>query len=322
MCSTSSPQLFPCSSVLTHVTPLLAPHLCVSQLIIHFLISLPLPPPTLQPSFCPRPLSIVCCCVDCDTQPRCSSGMQVRLVERLHLDFVRAGARFDSASQARYAEIMGRLAELTTLFSQNVLGDETAYTLVLKEADLTGCPPDLVAAARQAAVERNKAEDEYVITLSRSLVEPFLTFSDRRDLREEAWQAWTKRGELDPERDNHPIIKEVRQNPLLSCPVAPLSLPPPPPPPSVSGAIMSRFASLPSPAPVKSAAGRFPQIARPSHAHLLCNSCNAPSSFTVSFPGHCLCHPVGFPSPPSHVAHFPPRLVNFRLMRHFHQRLQ
>eukprot|EP00192_Tetraselmis_astigmatica_P006864 CAMPEP_0117675278 /NCGR_PEP_ID=MMETSP0804-20121206/15517_1 /TAXON_ID=1074897 /ORGANISM="Tetraselmis astigmatica, Strain CCMP880" /LENGTH=757 /DNA_ID=CAMNT_0005484265 /DNA_START=186 /DNA_END=2459 /DNA_ORIENTATION=- len=134
---------------------------------------------------------------------------QVRLVERLHLDFVRAGARFDSASQARYSEIMGRLAELTTVFSQNVLGDETAFTLVVKEGDLSGCPPDLVAAARQAGVERGKAEDEYVITLSRSLVEPFLTFSDRRDLREEAWRAWTKRGELNPERDNHPIIKEI-----------------------------------------------------------------------------------------------------------------
>lgn len=135
--------------------------------------------------------------------------LQVRLVERLHLDFVRAGARFDASAQARYAEIMERLAELQTSFSQNVLADETAFTLVLKEDDLMGCPDDLIAAARQAAVERSKGEGEYVITLSRSLVEPFLTFSDRRDLREEAWRAWTKRGELDPERDNHPLIREV-----------------------------------------------------------------------------------------------------------------
>jgi len=134
---------------------------------------------------------------------------QVRLVERLHLDFVRAGAKFDAASQARYAEIMGRLAELQTTFSQNVLGDETAFTLVLTEADLAGCPPDLVAAAAQAAHERGKPAGDHVITLSRSLVEPFLTFASRRDLREQAWRAWTRRGELDPARDNHPIMKEI-----------------------------------------------------------------------------------------------------------------
>jgi peptidyl-dipeptidase Dcp len=136
-------------------------------------------------------------------------AVQVRLVERLHLDFVRAGAKFDAAAQKRYAAIMGRLAELTTTFSQNVLGDETAFTLLLSHSDLSGCPPDLVAAARQAAAERDMAADDHVITLSRSLVEPFLTFSDRRDLRERAWRAWTKRGELDPQRDNHPIMREV-----------------------------------------------------------------------------------------------------------------
>lgn len=137
------------------------------------------------------------------------SAEQVRLVERLHLDFVRAGAKFDAGAQKRYAAIMGRLAELTTTFSQNVLGDETAFTLLLSHSDLSGCPPDLVAAARQAAAERDMAADDHVITLSRSLVEPFLTFSDRRDLRERAWRAWTKRGELDPQRDNHPIMREI-----------------------------------------------------------------------------------------------------------------
>lgn len=134
---------------------------------------------------------------------------QVRLVERLHLDFVRAGARFDAKSQQRYAAIMERLAAIQTQFTQNVMGDESSFTLVLSQEDLSGCPADLVAAARQAATERNCPEDQYVITLSRSLVEPFLTFSDRRDLREKAWQAWTRRGELDAARDNHALMKEI-----------------------------------------------------------------------------------------------------------------
>ncbi len=97
---------------------------------------------------------------------------------------MRAGARFDAAAQTRYADILQQLSVLSTRFTQNVLADETAFTIQLKEADLTGCPADLVAAARQAASERGCPSDAFVITLSRSLVEPFLTFSDRRDLRE------------------------------------------------------------------------------------------------------------------------------------------
>lgn len=43
---------------------------------------------------------------------------QLRLVERIHLDFVRAGAKFDSDAQAKYAKITEELAELTTKFMQ------------------------------------------------------------------------------------------------------------------------------------------------------------------------------------------------------------
>uniref|UniRef100_A0A7R9VQR7 oligopeptidase A n=1 Tax=Chlamydomonas euryale TaxID=1486919 RepID=A0A7R9VQR7_9CHLO len=136
---------------------------------------------------------------------------QLRLLERLHLDFVRAGARFEPQQQARYGQIMERLAELTTKFTQNILADESEFTLPLSEADMSGCPPELVAAAKQAAHERGRPEGECVVTLSRSLVEPFLTFSDRRDLREKAWRAWTQRGELDAKRDNHPIMREILQ---------------------------------------------------------------------------------------------------------------
>ena len=85
--------------------------------------------------------------------------------------------------------------------------DEETFELILKKKDLKGCPESLLEAAKQVAIERNKKEDEYVITLSRSLIEPFLTFCDDRELRETAWRAWTqKRGEsLDPARNNIPI---------------------------------------------------------------------------------------------------------------------
>ncbi len=134
---------------------------------------------------------------------------QRRVLERVHFDFVRAGARLAPAAQERYGQIMQRLAELTTRFGQNVLADEAAYRLVLRdEADMAGLPDFVRASARQAAAERGMSEAG-VITLSRSHIVPFLTFSQRRDLREQAWRAWTTRGEHDGEHDNRPVAREI-----------------------------------------------------------------------------------------------------------------
>ena len=137
---------------------------------------------------------------------------QRRLLERVHLDFARAGARLTTVAKLRYAEIMGKLAQLTTHFSQNVLKDEATYRLVLEdEADLAGLPEFVRAGARQAAAERGM--DGYLITISRSLIVPFLTFSDNRRLRERAYKAWTQRGqgtnEGAAEFGNTAIIQEI-----------------------------------------------------------------------------------------------------------------
>ncbi len=137
------------------------------------------------------------------------SGEQRRLLERVHLDFVRAGAKLPASAQARYAQVMERLAELTTRFAQNVLADESAYRLVLRgESDLAGLPDFVRAAARQAALDRGMP-DAFVITLSRSHIVPFLSFSERRDLREQAYKAWTTRGEHAGEHDNRAVAREI-----------------------------------------------------------------------------------------------------------------
>jgi peptidyl-dipeptidase Dcp len=136
---------------------------------------------------------------------------QIRLVERIHLDFVRQGAQLEEKAQEALVEIKARLATLRTEFMQNVMKDETDYELIVTLHDLDGCPESLIEAAKQAAVERNKGEndDEYVITLSRSLVEPFLVSCNNRDLRKQAWEAWTQRGQLDDSRNNIPIAEEM-----------------------------------------------------------------------------------------------------------------
>lgn len=131
-----------------------------------------------------------------------------RLLSQTHKDFVRAGARLEGGARSRYAKVTERLAALTTAFGQNVLADEREFGLALEsEADVAGLPGFLRAAAAQAAAERGKTG--HLITLSRSLVVPFLTFSPRRDLREAAWRAWTSRGEHAGAHDNRPLIREI-----------------------------------------------------------------------------------------------------------------
>ena len=135
---------------------------------------------------------------------------QKRLLERVHLDFVRAGARLTGEARARYAQVMEQLADLTTRFAQNVLHDESSWRLELRtEDELSGLPGFVRDAARQAAAERGLADGTHVITLARSLVVPFLTFSERRDLREQAWRAWTTRGEHAGEHDNRPVARAI-----------------------------------------------------------------------------------------------------------------
>ncbi|WP_431262833.1 M3 family metallopeptidase [Roseateles chitinivorans] len=147
-------------------------------------------------------------------EQRASLGLppeSLRLLERVHLDFVRAGARLQGEARARYAANMERQAELNTRFAQNVLADESSYQLVLRgEAELAGLPDFVRAAARQAALDRGQAEEGvHVVTLSRSLIVPFLTFSERRDLREQAWRAWVGRGEIAGETDNRDLVREL-----------------------------------------------------------------------------------------------------------------
>ncbi len=134
---------------------------------------------------------------------------QARVLERYHVFFRQAGAHLDDPAKARLAEITERLAALDTGFSQNVLADEQAYALVLDgEDDLAGLPDFLRAAAGVAAAERGQA-GQHVVTLSRSSIEPFLQFSARRDLREQAFRAWIARGDGGGKTDNKAIIAEM-----------------------------------------------------------------------------------------------------------------
>jgi len=132
-----------------------------------------------------------------------------RVLERHWKGFVKSGAKLPKALQLRLAEINERLASLGASFGQNVLADEKDWALYLtSEDDLAGLPDFLRDAMAGAAANRGE-NGKYAVTLSRSIIEPFLTFSENRALREEAFKAWTARGEHDGPTDNRRIVAET-----------------------------------------------------------------------------------------------------------------
>src|SRR5215217_2884736 len=136
---------------------------------------------------------------------------QQRVAWLYHTNFVRAGARLDAEAKKRLSEINQQLAGLFTKFSQNVLAEETDQFLVLKSEDeLAGLPQSLRDAAA-AAAETKKQPGTWVIMNTRSSIDPFLTYSDRRDLREKAWRMFVNRGDNGGENDNNAIISEILQ---------------------------------------------------------------------------------------------------------------
>jgi peptidyl-dipeptidase Dcp len=141
-----------------------------------------------------------------------SSGLtpeQQRLAWHMHGEFVRGGAALDEAGKAAVARINQRLAELSTAFSQNVLRDENeGFVLVDDAAGMAGLPEQQRVAAAEAAAARGHAGC-WAIQNTRSSVEPFLAYADRRDLREKVWRMFVDRGAGGGATDNHAAIAEI-----------------------------------------------------------------------------------------------------------------
>ena len=133
---------------------------------------------------------------------------QKRVLELTYDSFVRSGVLLPPEQKKRYAEIASRLATLGANFAQNILKDEADWMMLLEEGDLDGLPQTLRDAAARAAADRGHP-GKYAITLARSSVEQFLTYSSRRDLRERAFAAWIARGENEGASDNRPIAAET-----------------------------------------------------------------------------------------------------------------
>jgi len=132
----------------------------------------------------------------------------LRVLEKTWKGFVRSGAKLDAAGKERLATINEELSSLGTKFGQNVLADERDWALFLDAADLAGLPDFLKSAMAEAAEMRGR-KGRYAVTLSRSIYEPFTTFSERRDLREAAWRAFTMRGQNGGASDNTDVVRAM-----------------------------------------------------------------------------------------------------------------
>ena len=133
-----------------------------------------------------------------------------RLVWLVYDGFASNGATLSGEARARYAEINKVLAGLHTKYANNVLADEEGYVLYITKDQLGGLPESLVQAAAAAARERRR-DGEYAITNTRSSMDPFLTFSTERALREKVWRTYYSRGDNGDERDNNALIAEILQ---------------------------------------------------------------------------------------------------------------
>src|SRR6266849_9036584 len=136
------------------------------------------------------------------------SSEQQRLVWLDYTNFVRSGAKLNGTDKARLSQINQQLAGLFTKFSQNVLFEEDNEFVALKsDADLAGLPQSVRDAAAAAAT--TKKQEGWVITNTRSSVDPFLTYSDRRDLREKVWRMFVMRGDNGDAHDNNQTLAEI-----------------------------------------------------------------------------------------------------------------
>ncbi|MGB7841339.1 MAG: M3 family metallopeptidase, partial [Salinimicrobium sp.] len=133
---------------------------------------------------------------------------QQRAVQLIYEDFAMQGADLSPEAKERYAEINMELSKLYTQFSNNVLAEEENYVVYLDKDQLSGLPESFVKASAKAAADRGK-EDKYAVLNTRSSMDPFLTYSDERELRKKVWNNYYSRGDNNDEFDNKDIIKKI-----------------------------------------------------------------------------------------------------------------
>ncbi|MBE9549810.1 MAG: M3 family metallopeptidase [Proteobacteria bacterium] len=133
---------------------------------------------------------------------------QTKLLTDTYKGFARRGANLNDADKETLTGINKELAELTTKFGQDWLTENNAFELVLDETDLAGLPESVRASGKSAATQKG-LDDKWVYGLNRTGINPFLTYSDRRDLREKIYTAYIKRGSNSNATDSRETLRRI-----------------------------------------------------------------------------------------------------------------
>ena len=133
---------------------------------------------------------------------------QQRVLDLTYKSFAMNGAALDKDKKERYAEINLELSKLYNDFSNNVLHDEENYVTYLEEPQLDGLSDGFIKSAKKIAQDKG-FEDKFAITNTRSSMDPFLTYSTNRAVREVVWKNYYSRGDNGDEFDNNQIIAEI-----------------------------------------------------------------------------------------------------------------
>jgi peptidyl-dipeptidase Dcp len=144
-------------------------------------------------------------------QRRATLGLnphQLRLLERTRDQFARAGAAATPEQQARLGAINEELATKFADFGRRLLADESTAIFITNRRDLAGLPPNIVEALAAAATERGRA-GQWAVVNTRSSVDPFLTFSTNRALRQQVWTTFKNRGDNGDANDTNAVIADI-----------------------------------------------------------------------------------------------------------------
>ncbi len=134
---------------------------------------------------------------------------QKMLLKKVYENFVRGGANLTGEQKERFREINKKLSMLTLKFGENLLNENNAFELVIdNKADLAGLPEAVISGAKETA-EAKGYKDKWVFTLQKPSLIPFLTYSEKRNLREKIFKAYINRGDNNNENDNKDIIKQI-----------------------------------------------------------------------------------------------------------------
>jgi peptidyl-dipeptidase Dcp len=134
---------------------------------------------------------------------------QSMLLKETYKTFVRGGAKLSAADKNKLKEINGKLSVLSLQFGDNVLADNNAFELAITDKkDLAGLPESVIEAAAETAKEKGKS-GEWLFTLNKPSLIPFLQYDQNRELRKKMFQGYVMRGDNNNKNNNENLLKQM-----------------------------------------------------------------------------------------------------------------